>query len=157
MSLLAAGPLPVRMIAGHFPAISRPAVSKHLRILREGGLVSEERSGRERFYSLDRETVAETLDWMEGVYSRAAKAAGTTKPAPRSPGTGVRTKASRAKAKRTSGSTAAATRAGGSAGPDAGVQVPPSLEPGPKAKSSKPVEPVLATDASADSNDWKSW
>ena len=157
MSLLAAGPLPVRMIAGHFPAISRPAVSKHLRILREGGLVSEERSGRERFYSLDREKVAETLDWMEGVYSRAAKAAGTTKPAPRSPGTGVRTKASRAKAKRTSGSTAAATRAGGSAGPDAGVQVPPSLEPGPKAKSSKPVEPVLATDASADSNDWKSW
>ncbi len=160
MSLLAAGPLPVRMIAGHFPAISRPAVSKHLRILREGGLVSEERSGRERYYSLDRGTVAETLDWIESVYSKAAtavRAAGTTKPAPRSPGTGVRTKASRAKAKRTSGSTAAATRAAGSTGPDAGVQVPPSLEPGPKAKSSKPVEPVLATDASADSNDWKSW
>ncbi|MCH7666269.1 MAG: helix-turn-helix transcriptional regulator [Acidobacteria bacterium] len=155
--MLAAGPLPVRLIAGHFPAISRPAVSKHLRILREGGLVSEQRSGRERYYSLDRGTVAETLDWMEGVYSKAARAVGTTKPAPRSPGTGVRTKASRAKAKRTSGSTAAARRAAGSTGPDAGAQVPPSLEPGPKAKSSKPVEPVLATDASADSNDWRSW
>lgn len=149
MSLLAAGPLPVRMIAGHFPAISRPAVSKHLRILREGGLVSEERSGRERFYSLDRETVAETLDWMENIDAKATKAAGVRVRSPRA--------GAQATGKRRSGSKPAARRATGSTGPDAGVQVPPSLEPGPKAKSSKPVEPVLATDASADSNDWKSW
>ena len=67
VSLLAAGPLPVRAIAGHFPAISRPAVSKHLRILREGGLVSERRSGRERYYSLSPSSLASVLGWLEGV------------------------------------------------------------------------------------------
>lgn len=71
VDLLAAGPLPVRVVASHFPSISRPAVSKHLRSLREGGLVVEERKGRERFYSLQRETVAGTLRWMEDVVRRA--------------------------------------------------------------------------------------
>lgn len=69
--LLAAGPLPVRVIAGRFPAISRPAVSKHLRNLREGGLVTEERSGRERYYSLDLAVVEETLGWMATVHREA--------------------------------------------------------------------------------------
>lgn len=67
VSLLVAGPLPVRMIASRFPSISRPAVSKHLRILREGNLVDEERSGRERFYSLNRESLASARDWLSGV------------------------------------------------------------------------------------------
>jgi DNA-binding transcriptional ArsR family regulator len=69
--LLAAGPLPVRVIAGRFPAISRPAVSKHLRNLREGGLVTEERSGRERYYSLDLGVVETALGWMETVRREA--------------------------------------------------------------------------------------
>ncbi|MFQ5524856.1 MAG: metalloregulator ArsR/SmtB family transcription factor [Thermoanaerobaculia bacterium] len=71
VNLLAAGPLPVRMIAGHFPSISRPAVSKHLRILREGTLVREERSGRERFYSLNSETLESTLGWLSEVTETA--------------------------------------------------------------------------------------
>ena len=149
MSLLAEGSLPVRLIAGHFPAISRPAVSKHLRILREGGLVSEERSGRERYYSLDRGTVSETLDWMENVDARATKAAGAAGARVRLPGAGAQ-----ATGKRRSGPKPAARRAAGSTRPDAKVKVPRSPEPGPKAK---PVESALATQASADSNDWKSW
>lgn len=72
MDLLVAGPLPVRLVASHFPSISRPAVSKHLRSLREGGLVVEERQGRERYYSLHRANVAQTLKWMEDVVRRAS-------------------------------------------------------------------------------------
>lgn len=79
LRLLAEGPLPVRLISDHFPGISRPAVSKHLRILREGGLVTEERSGRERYYKVEREVVRETSDWLRHVDKLAG--AGATKPA----------------------------------------------------------------------------
>ena len=40
-------------IAAEFPEISRPAVSRHLRVLREAGLVEAESSGREVLYSLE--------------------------------------------------------------------------------------------------------
>lgn len=78
LDLLAAGPLPVRAIAAHFPEISRPAVSKHLRMLREGGLVIEERSGRERYYSIVRKVVEGTLAWLRGVQGEGAP--GVTSP-----------------------------------------------------------------------------
>ena len=81
--LLAAGPLPVRMIAGHFPSISRPAVSKHLRILREGRLVDEQRSGRERLYRLDLGTLGDALGWLAGVRSEALEAGAVRRPARR--------------------------------------------------------------------------
>jgi DNA-binding transcriptional ArsR family regulator len=45
-------PLPAGAIAGAF-AVSRPAVSRHLRVLREAGLVSEKTQGRERVYRLE--------------------------------------------------------------------------------------------------------
>ncbi len=45
-------PLPAGSIAGTF-SVSRPAVSRHLRVLREAGLVRAEVSGRERVYRLD--------------------------------------------------------------------------------------------------------
>lgn len=45
-------PLPAGSIAGVF-SVSRPAVSRHLRVLREAGLVSAEVSGRERVYRLE--------------------------------------------------------------------------------------------------------
>lgn len=48
-----AGPLRAGDIAQRFPNISRPAVSKHLRILRQAKLVRESRDGREHWYSLD--------------------------------------------------------------------------------------------------------
>lgn len=48
---LAGRSLRVSALAAPF-AMSRPAVSKHLRVLREAGLVKERRRGRERHYSL---------------------------------------------------------------------------------------------------------
>ncbi len=50
-----AGPLRAGDIAQRFPQISRPAVSKHLRILRQAKLVRESRDGRERWYQLNAE------------------------------------------------------------------------------------------------------
>ncbi|WP_280356856.1 metalloregulator ArsR/SmtB family transcription factor [Nocardia otitidiscaviarum] len=50
-------------IASHFP-ISRPAISRHLRVLRESGLVHDELVGRERYYSLDPAPLREIADWI---------------------------------------------------------------------------------------------
>ncbi|WP_067470504.1 metalloregulator ArsR/SmtB family transcription factor [Nocardia amamiensis] len=50
-------------IAGHF-TISRPAVSRHLRVLRESGLVRDELVGRERFYMLDTGPLAALTEWL---------------------------------------------------------------------------------------------
>jgi DNA-binding transcriptional ArsR family regulator len=54
---LAAGPARVVDLAAAHP-ISRPAISKHLRLLTEAGLASVEDRGRERHYTLDRSGLA---------------------------------------------------------------------------------------------------
>ncbi len=46
-------------------AISRPAVSRHLRVLREAGLVSSRVEGQRRVYSLDARPLAEIDEWLE--------------------------------------------------------------------------------------------
>lgn len=51
--LLEGGSLTAGQVAAAFPQISRPAVSKHLRVLREAGLVEEHVVGREHHYRLD--------------------------------------------------------------------------------------------------------
>lgn len=51
-------PISAGRIAGVF-AVSRPAVSRHLRVLREAGLVYDELSGRERVYRLTLDTLSE--------------------------------------------------------------------------------------------------
>lgn len=52
-------------LAAAFPSISRPAVSRHLRVLREAGLVTAAREGREWRYSLDPKPLAEvTQAWF---------------------------------------------------------------------------------------------
>ncbi len=48
-------------IAAHFPKISRPAVSHHLRVLKDAGAVTADKVGQEVYYSLDRERVVEAL------------------------------------------------------------------------------------------------
>ena len=48
---LAAGPQPAGRLARGFP-ISRPAISKHLRVLREAGLVESTKAGRQQLYRL---------------------------------------------------------------------------------------------------------
>ena len=56
--------LPAGELAEQFD-VSRPAVSRHLRVLREAGLVSERRVGRLRLYRADPEPLAELRDWLE--------------------------------------------------------------------------------------------
>ena len=65
LELLREQPLPARQIAARFP-ISRPAVSRHLRVLRECGLVHDTLTGRERRYRLDPSRLAELTTWLSG-------------------------------------------------------------------------------------------
>ena len=52
------GPRPVVEIARGLP-VSRPAVSQHLRVLKEAGLVRERREGTRNYYSVDGDALAE--------------------------------------------------------------------------------------------------
>jgi DNA-binding transcriptional ArsR family regulator len=54
----------VNAIAGHFQ-MSRPAVSQHLRILLNAGLVTEQRHGRERRYHLVPERLGPVREWIK--------------------------------------------------------------------------------------------
>lgn len=59
------GPLTAGEIAQRFPQISRPAVSQHLGVLREAGLVREERQGRYRVYHLEPEPLRQLwVGWL---------------------------------------------------------------------------------------------
>ena len=55
--------LPAGEIAGRF-TISRPAVSRHLRVLRESGLVRDTLVGRQRLYELDVSRFAGLTEWL---------------------------------------------------------------------------------------------
>jgi DNA-binding transcriptional ArsR family regulator len=50
-------------LAGRFP-VSRPAISRHLRILRQAGLVRETRQSQSRIYSLNSRPLAEVDRWL---------------------------------------------------------------------------------------------
>ncbi len=51
-------------IAGRF-AISRPAISRHLRVLRDAGLVHDDLVGRKRYYSLDTAPLRDLRSWID--------------------------------------------------------------------------------------------
>ena len=61
--MLRAEPLSAGQIAGRF-AISRPAVSRHLRVLREAGLVRDTAAGRRRVYELVTAPLDELAGWL---------------------------------------------------------------------------------------------
>jgi DNA-binding transcriptional ArsR family regulator len=71
LSLLGGGPHAVGQLADVLP-ISRPAVSFHLRLLKEAGLVDEERSGTRRIYRLREEGLDAVAGYLEGVWGDAA-------------------------------------------------------------------------------------
>jgi DNA-binding transcriptional ArsR family regulator len=62
--------LPAGEIANRF-MISRPAISRHLRVLRESGLVHNTLVGRQRFYELDALRFAGLIEWLDQ-FARAA-------------------------------------------------------------------------------------
>lgn len=64
LDLLRAGRRPAGEIARAFP-VSRPAISKHLRILRRAHLVEERREGRHRMYQLNPEPLKAVDSWLE--------------------------------------------------------------------------------------------
>ena len=69
LALLEKGPSPVHEIAGRFDC-SRPAISKHLRILKEAHLVRVEKSGRETLYELDPKALTELRAYLDNFWTR---------------------------------------------------------------------------------------
>jgi DNA-binding transcriptional ArsR family regulator len=70
---LRGGPRPVVEIARGLP-VSRPAVSQHLRVLKEAGLVRERREGTRNFYSVDGDALAELREYFEDFWEEALAA-----------------------------------------------------------------------------------
>ncbi|PTL82166.1 helix-turn-helix transcriptional regulator [Vitiosangium sp. GDMCC 1.1324] len=63
LALLAEGDRSVTELMAPF-RISQPAISQHLKVLREAGLVSERRVGRHRHYRLNPAPLREVFDWV---------------------------------------------------------------------------------------------
>ena len=70
---LRAGPRPVNALAAGLP-VSRPAVSQHLKALKDAGLVEERSEGVRRIYSLRREGLMELRDWLDTFWDDALAA-----------------------------------------------------------------------------------
>lgn len=64
IELLAEGEHSAGELAAHFDT-SRPGVSRHLRVLREHGLVHARDDGRRRLYSLDLQPLVELDEWLD--------------------------------------------------------------------------------------------
>ena len=67
------GPRSVGEIALGLP-VSRPAVSQHLRVLKQAGLVRERRQGTRNFYSVDGDALAELREYFDGFWEDALAA-----------------------------------------------------------------------------------
>jgi DNA-binding transcriptional ArsR family regulator len=70
---LATGPQPVGELAEHLP-VSRPAVSQHLKVLKEAGLVHDERDGTRRLYRLDPKGLEAVRDSIDSLWKQALTA-----------------------------------------------------------------------------------
>jgi DNA-binding transcriptional ArsR family regulator len=70
LALLADGPHSVGELAAEF-SISRPAISRHLKLLEAARLVRHEPEGTRNVYSLDRDGFVATADWLNGFWDEA--------------------------------------------------------------------------------------
>ena len=66
-------PHAVNELAEHFD-VTRPAISKHLRVLKGAGVVRERREGRNRIYELDPEGLQEVRDYFDRFWDDALQA-----------------------------------------------------------------------------------
>ncbi len=64
------GPRAVGEIAARLP-VSRPAVSQHLRVLKEAGLVTERQNGARHLYRVDPDGLAKLRAYLEGFWEEA--------------------------------------------------------------------------------------
>jgi len=67
------GPRSVGELARGLP-VSRPAVSQHLRVLKQAGLVRERREGTRNYYSVNGEGLADLREYFEGFWDEALTA-----------------------------------------------------------------------------------
>src|SRR5262245_15847919 len=67
---LADGPQAVGELAAEFP-VSRPAVSQHLKVLKDAGLVVDRRSGNRRVYQLNPDGLESLRAQLDGFWSKA--------------------------------------------------------------------------------------
>ena len=70
---LARGPSPVGELARQLP-VTRPAVSQHLRVLKEAGLVTDRQDGSRRLYAVDLDGVAAMRTYLESFWTDALTA-----------------------------------------------------------------------------------
>jgi DNA-binding transcriptional ArsR family regulator len=68
--LLAEGPTPVGELAALLP-VSRPAVSQHLRVLKDAGLVRDHAVGTRRLYRIDQGGIAAIRAYLDRFWDRA--------------------------------------------------------------------------------------
>ncbi len=71
VELLQAGDRSVQQLADDLP-ISRPAVSRHLKLLKDAGLVTDRAEGTRRLYRLHDEGIEAVRDYLERVWGEAA-------------------------------------------------------------------------------------
>ncbi|QQR40861.1 ArsR/SmtB family transcription factor [Devosia rhizoryzae] len=85
VEILRSGSVPVHELADAF-SISRPAISRHLRVMKEAGLVVEVKKGRENLYALKLEKLGKATAWIDTMATAPAKpkakALEPVKPAP---------------------------------------------------------------------------
>jgi DNA-binding transcriptional ArsR family regulator len=70
---LKAGPQPVGAIARGLP-VSRPAVSQHLKVLKEAGLVTDRPEGTRRVYAVDPQGLGALRGWLDQFWDQALTA-----------------------------------------------------------------------------------
>jgi len=70
---LSGGPIAVNELA-HMLPVSRPAVSQHLRVLKDAGLVMDTKAGTRRLYQLDPEGVARLRAHFDQMWTQAMSA-----------------------------------------------------------------------------------
>lgn len=135
IDILLAGPIPVHKLADAF-AISRPAISRHLRVLKTAGLVAEVKKGRENLYALRPAKLGGAMAWIASIAAPPVAASGEAG-APLDPPAidkseqvataPILVKAPRIRRK-----------------PVEAVEVAPSSEPSPPAVDVKPEKPARA-------------
>ena len=73
LSRLLAGPLPVGELARDFP-VTRPAISQHLRVLKNAGLVLDRAEGSRRLYQLNPEGFDSLRQYLDQFWTQALTA-----------------------------------------------------------------------------------
>ena len=128
---LANGPMAVNELAGTLP-VSRPAVSQHLRVLKDAGLVTDSRAGTRRMYQLDPEGVARLRAHFDLVWEKALGAFQRAAVAPNLCASAKKESAKKESTKRESGKKEFAKR-GEKHGKDSGRGGRPKKHSGPRA------------------------